>query len=105
MRLNFLIYSKMNPYIILVIIISLLGLPLGLWLAKLTKEELKQGKRWFKLIILVCIIAIMVSLIYAKGETLLFLILSFVFIIFLTLPSLFEQKRKKKLKKKVKKKR
>ena len=29
-----------------------LGIPIGNFLAKITKEELKSGKRWFKLIIL-----------------------------------------------------
>ena len=31
----------------------LLGIPIGSYLAEKTKEELKQGKKWFKLIIFV----------------------------------------------------
>ena len=31
-----------------------LGIPIGNFLAKVTKEELKSGKKWFKLIILIC---------------------------------------------------
>ena len=33
-----------------------LGIPIGNFLAKITKEELKSGKKWFKLIILICFI-------------------------------------------------
>ena len=82
--------------IILPIIISLLGYPIGLLIAKHTKEELKSGRKWFKLIIFICFLAIIASLIFTRDKTLLFLISSFVFIILLTLASLLKSKRKKK---------
>lgn len=88
---------------ILAIIVALLGYPLGLILAKITKEELKTGKKWFRLIIAVCVIAIVVSVIFTGGKTFLFLILSFVFIILVTLPSLIKKEKQKKKKKKKKK--
>jgi len=34
-----------------------LGIPIGNFLAKVTKEELKSGRKWFKLIILFCFLA------------------------------------------------
>lgn len=38
------------------IIILLCGIPIGRFLAKITKEELKQGQRYFKIIILISLI-------------------------------------------------
>lgn len=71
------------------IIILILGFPIGLILAQLTKEELFQGKLWFGLIIIVGFIGAVVSLIL-KNDVLLF---SFLFISIVTSMSL---KRKKK---------
>ena len=36
------------------IAILVLGIPLGNFLAKVTKEELQSGRKWFRLIILHC---------------------------------------------------
>jgi len=33
-----------------------LGIPIGNFLAKITKEELKSGRKWFKLIVLLSLI-------------------------------------------------
>lgn len=38
------------------ICILILGIPIGNLLAKLTKEELKSGQKWFKLIIILSLI-------------------------------------------------
>ncbi|MEM4215283.1 MAG: hypothetical protein QW484_02900 [Candidatus Pacearchaeota archaeon] len=81
--------------IILVIIIALLGYPTGLLIAKFTEEELHTGRKWFKLIIVVCILAIIVSIFIAKAETLLFLISSFIFILLVALASLIKLRKKK----------
>jgi len=43
--------------------ILLLGFPIGSYLAKITKEELKKGQKWFKLITLISVIGVIVSLI------------------------------------------
>ena len=45
------------------ILVLLLGFPLGSYLAKITKEELKSGQKWFKLIIILSLIGGFVGLI------------------------------------------
>jgi len=97
----------MNPLtIIIAIIIALLGYPVGIIIAKFTKEELKAGKKWFKLIFVICFVAIIISLIFTKGNILLFLITSFIFILLIALASLIGAKKlyRKKLKRKKRKK-
>ena len=42
------------------ILILLLGIPIGNYLAKETKEELRQGQVWFKMIILLSLVGILV---------------------------------------------
>lgn len=87
----------MNTFqIILTIIIALLGYPIGLFIAKLTEEELEQGRKWFMLIILVSIMGIILSLVFTNNETLLFLVASFVFVALVALASLVKSKRRKK---------
>ena len=46
------IFSPMQEIIKLIIgiFILILGFPIGTYLAKKTKEELKSGQRWFKII-------------------------------------------------------
>ncbi|MCX8193816.1 MAG: hypothetical protein N3G19_00400 [Candidatus Pacearchaeota archaeon] len=75
--------------IIVTITVALLGYPIGLIIAKLADDELLQGKKWFKLIVSVCILAIVVSIIVVEEtETLLFFIASFIFITLVALASL-----------------
>ncbi|MBS3094747.1 hypothetical protein J4474_03710 [Candidatus Pacearchaeota archaeon] len=59
---------------LLIIFVLILGIPLGNLLAKYTKEELKQGKKWFILIILFCFVGVILSLIL-KNDYLLFSLL------------------------------
>lgn len=66
------------------IAVLLLGVPIGSYLAKLTKEELKQGQKWFKLIIIFSFLGSVISLIL-KNDILFF---SFLFIIIVTSRSL-----------------
>ncbi len=66
------------------IIFLLLGIPLGNLLAKYTKEELKPGKIWFKIIILFCLIASVFALIFRND----FLLFSLLFIVIVTSRSL-----------------
>jgi hypothetical protein len=82
--------------IIISVIIALLGYPIGLFIASLTEEELKSGRKWFKLMILVCFIAILTSIFLATQETLLLLITSFSFILLLALASLVKSRKKRK---------
>lgn len=64
--------------------VILIGIPIGKFLAKFTKEELKDGKKWFKRIIFVCLILIINGLIF-KNDVLLF---SSAFIAMVTLQSI-----------------
>ena len=66
------------------IAVLLLGIPIGSYLAQKTKEELKAGQKWFKLIIIISIICSIVSLITRNY----FLFFSFLFIAIVTSRSL-----------------
>jgi inner membrane protein involved in colicin E2 resistance len=57
--------------IIIGICVLVLGIPIGYFLAKFTKEELKQGKFWFQLIIIFSLIWAILSLIF-KNDAILF---------------------------------
>lgn len=52
-------------------LILLLGIPIGNFLAKATKEELASGRRWFKLIVILSLIGGFISLIL-KNDIMLF---------------------------------
>lgn len=62
------------------IAVLLFGFFSGGWLAKSTKEELNQGQKWFKLIIIFSLLGSIVSLIL-KNDILFF---SFLFIAIVT---------------------
>lgn len=66
------------------ILILALGYPIGSYLARLTKEELAVGQKWFKLIILASLIGGFVGLII-QDDILMF---SFFFIAIVTSRSL-----------------
>ena len=70
--------------IIIGIVIVILGLPIGNLLARMTKEELKSGQRWFKILIILSFIGGIFGLIL-RNDVLLF---SFLFIAFVTSRSL-----------------
>jgi len=70
------------------IIVLALAFPLGNYLAKATKEELKQGQKWFRLIIVLSLAGAVAGL-FLRNDILLF---SFLFIAIVTSRSL---KRKK----------
>ena len=69
-----------------------LGIPLGNYLAKLTKEELRSGQAWFRLIIISSLIGAIVS-VFLKNDVLLF---SFLFIAIVTSRNLIKDKKNKK---------
>lgn len=58
----------------------ILGIPIGNILAKYTKEELKDGKRWFKLIILTGLIGGLIGAIIGNDA----LMFSLFFIVIIT---------------------
>jgi len=66
------------------IIILILGMPIGHYLAKFTKEELKSGQKWFRLIVLVSFICAIISAL-VRNDVLLF---AFLFIAIVTSKSL-----------------
>lgn len=70
-------------------VILILGFFIGNYLAKKTKEELKPGQKWFKLLIILSGIGAIVSL-YTREDVLLFTLL---FIIIVTSRSLKRFKR------------
>jgi len=80
--------------IILAIVIALTGYPGGLFIAKSTKEELKAGRKWFKLIMTTSLVLIILSLILIHNQALLFLLAIFVFIFLLALAALIKAKKK-----------
>jgi len=47
------------------ILVLLLGIPLGNYLACWTKDELMSGQKWFRLIIVVCLIGGFAGLIFS----------------------------------------
>jgi len=53
------------------ITVLILGVPLGNLLSKWTKEELNQGRIWFKIIIVFSLIGTLVGL-FVKNDVLLF---------------------------------
>jgi len=66
----------------------ILGFPLGFYLAKKTKEELKVGQKWFKLIIIISLSGAIISLIIGNDV----LLFSFLFITLVTSLSLRKKK-------------
>ena len=70
--------------IIIGIAILALGIPIGNLLAKSTKEELKSGKKYFKILIAICLMGALLFLIL-RNDALLF---AFLFIAIVTSRSL-----------------
>ena len=68
--------------------VLLLGIPTGNLLAKNTSEELKSGKKWFILLIALCLIGSIISLVL-RVDSLLF---TFLFIAIVTSRSLKKRK-------------
>ncbi len=69
--------------------VLLLGFPIGDYLAKITKDELKQGQKWFRIVVAVGLAGGLAGLIIGND----FLMFGFFFIAIVTSRSL---KRKKK---------
>ena len=82
--------------IILGVVFLALGIPIGNYLAKITKEELKDGQVWFKLIILISLIFGVVGLILGSDV----LLFTMFFIAIVTSRSLMNSKAKVRIKKK-----
>ncbi len=81
--------------LIIGICVLALGIPIGNLLARATKEELKEGKRWFILLILICIIGAVFGLVY-KNDVLLFTLLFIAVVTSRSLKYTFKKKNKKR---------
>jgi uncharacterized membrane protein YoaK (UPF0700 family) len=68
----------------LAIILLVLGIPIGNFLARITKEELKSGKKWFKLLIFISLVSSIISFFIGNDP----LFFSFLFIAVVTSRSL-----------------
>ncbi|MBU1129421.1 MAG: hypothetical protein KJ949_02195 [Nanoarchaeota archaeon] len=69
------------------IFVLILGVPIGDFLARVTKDELKQGKKWFKLIVVLSLIGGLIGLIISNDV----LMFTFFFIAIVTSRSLKKQ--------------
>ncbi len=74
--------------LILATIFLFLGIPLGNFLARITKEELQSGQEWFKILIIICLIGGFMSLVF-KNDILMFTLF---FIAIVTSRSLLKRK-------------
>jgi uncharacterized membrane-anchored protein YhcB (DUF1043 family) len=70
--------------LIIGLVVLILGIPIGMLIAKFTKEELKSGQKWFKRIIVLSIIGAIIGLIIGNDV----LLFSFLFIAIVTSQSL-----------------
>lgn len=70
--------------IVIGIAVLLLGIPIGNILAKNTREELKGGRKWFNLLILISLIGAIISIIIGEDS----LLFAFLFIAIVTSRSL-----------------
>lgn len=75
--------NELLTFIIGVVVLAL-GIPIGNYLAKLTKEELRSGERWFTLIIIVSLVCAIASLVIGNDA----LLFAFLFMAIVTSRSL-----------------
>ncbi len=73
---------------ILIILIAVLGYPVGRFIASKTREELESGRKWFIVIISASIIGILISLIMLKGDNLLISVSAFIYMSLIALASI-----------------
>jgi|WetSurMetagenome_2_1015567.scaffolds.fasta_scaffold1484877_1 hypothetical protein len=77
--------------IVIGIIVLILGVPIGNILAKNTREELKDGRQWFFVLIFVSFAGAIIFLIFREDA----LLFTFLFIAIVTSRSIVEKKEKK----------
>jgi len=77
----------------LLIAVMLSGWFIGRFISSKTKEELKAGKKWFKLLCLASLITAIYGLFALQGDELVFLIASCFFVFLLSLASLAYKKK------------
>ena len=82
---------------LVILIVVLLSLPIGLLVAWMTRDELKDGRKYFKIIIAVSFLLI----IFSYSMTQFILLFIFIFILLFTLVSLVKSYDKKWTKRKI----
>jgi NADH:ubiquinone oxidoreductase subunit 4 (subunit M) len=70
--------------VIIGVLVLLSGIPIGNYLAKITEEELREGQKWFKIIVIASLIGGTIGLLVGND----FLIFFFFFIAIVTSRSL-----------------
>src|SRR3990167_10221636 len=83
--------------IIIGIFVLVLGIQIGNLLARYTKEELKDGRKWFNLLIFIGLIGGIIGLIIGNDA----LMFSFLFIVVVTSRATLREKLKKEIKRKL----
>ena len=76
--------------LIIGILVLILGIPIGNYLAKITKEEIEDGQKWFKIIITTSLILGFLGLITRND----FILFSGFFVAIVTSKSLKKKKKK-----------
>ena len=74
--------------LILLLIVMLSGWPVGRFIASKTTEELSEGRKLFKIICMVSLIAVVISFFVLQGEEMVFVIASCFFVFLMSLASL-----------------
>ncbi len=72
------------------ILVLALGFPIGSYLAKITREELKSGQIWFNLLIIISVIGTILGLIFGNDA----LLFGLLFMAIVTSRSLLKTKKK-----------
>jgi len=80
--------------IILLALIALLGIPTGFILKRATMEEMKAGKKWFKMISSISLLSAIISVILANDNSALY-VTTFMFLFFISSVPLIKFKKKK----------
>jgi len=70
------------------VLVLFLGIPVGNYLAKITREELKVGQKWFKRIVILSLVGVLIGLIVGNDV----LLFTFSFIAIVTSRSLKNKK-------------
>ena len=66
------------------VVVLALGFPLGIYLSGITRDESKEGQKWFKLITIISLVGVLINLILGND----ILLFSFAFIAMVTSRSL-----------------
>ncbi len=74
--------------LVLLIVVALMGIPLGVLISKGTKEEIVKGMKWFKVLIGLSFVSFIASFYFLSGSDMALLMTSSAFIALLSATSL-----------------